>query len=105
VRLGAIRGLGVLRDERALAVLENFAGGSSDAAETTAANRAMEQIRSARRTGNELQSLRSEVLELKKQNDELKKSFEEIKKQMQARPATATNAPAQKSRPAAGRRR
>ena len=105
VRLGAIRSLGVLRDERALAVLENFAGGPADAAETTAANRAMEQIRSGRRTGNELQSLRSEVLELKKQNDELKKSFEEIKKQMQARPATSTNAPPQKSRPAAGRRR
>jgi aminopeptidase N len=105
VRLGAIRSLGVLRDERALAVLENFAGGPADAAETTAANRAMEQIRSGRRTGNELQSLRSEVLELKKQNDELKKSFDEIKKQMQVREIKPTNAPAQKSRPAAGRRR
>src|SRR5688572_1250613 len=101
VRLGAIRSLGVLRDERALAVLENFAGGPTDAAETTAANRAMEQIRSGRRTGNELQSLRSEVLELKKQNDELKKSFEEIKKQMQARPqaGTATNAPSKRTMP------
>jgi hypothetical protein len=85
--LGAIRSLGVLKDERALAVLENFSGGPTGAAETTAANRAVEQIRSGRRTGNELQSLRGEVLELKKQNDELKKSFDEIKKQIQARPA------------------
>ena len=102
VRLGAIRSLGVLRDERALAVLENFTKGPADASETTAANRAMEQIRSDRRAGNELQSLRSEVLELKKQNDEMKKSFDEIKKQMQARPettATATNAAPKRTMP------
>ncbi|MGZ8921424.1 MAG: hypothetical protein ACXW3L_10590, partial [Limisphaerales bacterium] len=85
VRLGAIRSLGLLRDDRALGVLANFSSDPSDAPETTAANRAMEEIRSGRKTGNELQILRTEVLDLKKQNDELKKSFDDLKKQIQAR--------------------
>jgi len=74
-------------------VLGNFSSGPSDAAETTAANRATEQIRSGRSTGNELQSLRTEVSDLKKQNDELKKNFEELKKEVKARSSIGTNAP------------
>ena len=107
VRLGAIRSLGILRDDRALTVLTNFSSGATDAPETTAANRAIEQIRSARSTGNELQSLRTEVIDLKKQNDELKKSFDELKKEMKARSSPATNAPAEpkKTMPSTRRRR
>jgi aminopeptidase N len=91
VRLGAIRALGTLGDERAIAVLTNFAEASNDLPETAAARRALEQIRANRPNGSELQSLRTEVLDLKKQNTELKKSFEELKKQVQARDTPATN--------------
>ena len=95
VKLGAIRSLGLLRDERALPVLTTFSSGPADAPETSAANAAMEQIRSGRTSGNELRSLRTEVLDLKKQNDELKKSFDELKKQIRARPAKESQSPAE----------
>ncbi|HVK58751.1 MAG TPA: M1 family aminopeptidase, partial [Candidatus Kapabacteria bacterium] len=98
VRLGAIRSLGVLKDERALGVLTNFASGAAELPETTAAKLSMEQIRAGRPTGNELQSLRTEVLELKKQNDDLKKSFEEMKKQLQARESQPTTEPAKQNK-------
>jgi aminopeptidase N len=85
IQLAAIQALGTLRDDRAAAALENFAAGARDLAETTAATRALEQLRAARPAGNELQSLRTEVLDLKKQNDDLKKSLEDLKKRLDAR--------------------
>jgi aminopeptidase N len=102
VRLGAIRALGILQDPRAIGVLTNLATGPAEAAETTAAKRSIEQIRAARPSGNELQTLRTEVLDLKKQNADLKKSFEELKKQFQAReqePGGAANKRSKKSPP------
>jgi aminopeptidase N len=102
VQLAAIQALGVLRDERAAAVLEKFAAGSKDVPETGAATRALEQLRAARPAGSELQSLRTEVLDLKKQNDELKKSFDDLKKRLEARdsakPPVETKKPEAKKR-------
>jgi aminopeptidase N len=86
VRVGAIRALGTLRDERALAVLENFSSGPDDAPETREAKRAVEAIRSQRPVVNEVNGLRTEILELKKQNEEFKKSLEELKKRTSAVP-------------------
>ena len=108
VRLGAIRALGALQDERAIGVLTNFTGGREDAPENAAAKRAIEQIRSAKPIGNELQALRTEVLDLKKQNADLKKSFEELRKQVQAREektAAPVEKQARKSPTPAGKRR
>ncbi|HEX7862789.1 MAG TPA: M1 family aminopeptidase [Verrucomicrobiae bacterium] len=109
VRIGAMRALGILKDERAVGVLTNFTSGPVGSAETLAATRAIEQIRADRPTGNELGSLRTEVLDLKKQNDELKKSFEELKKKIEARDSqSSTQAPASTPRrttPSAGKRR
>ena len=104
VQLAAIQALGNLRDDRAVAVLENFASGNKDIPETTTATRALEQLRAARPAGNELQSLRTEVLDLKKQNDELKKSLEDLKKRLDARDSVVPTKPAE-TKKAEGKKR
>lgn len=86
VRIGAIRALGTLRDDRALAVLEKFAGGLEGESETREAKRATELIRSQRPMATEVNTLRNEVLELKKQHEEFKKTVEELKKQGATQP-------------------
>ncbi len=85
IQIAAFQALGTLRDDRATAVLEKFASGDKDLPETSSATRALEQLRAARPTGNELQSLRTEVLDLKKQNDELRKSLDDLKRRLDAR--------------------
>lgn len=89
VRLAALRGLGVLRDERGLAVLGKFENGAEDAPETREARRATEAIRQQRNAMPELQDLRGEVLELKRQQEKTSAMLEELKKQAAAAPAPA----------------
>ena len=103
IQLAAIQALGTMRDDRAEALLSNFASGTNDASETTAATRALEQLRANRTTGSELQSLRTEILDLKKQNDEFRKSFDDLKKRLDAR--DPINPPAEEKKPEPKKRR
>jgi aminopeptidase N len=82
VRLAALTALGTLRDERAVPVLQRFTTLAKNSPERTTAERAMESIRSARKTTLEVGDVRREVIELQKQNRELRKDLEALKKKL-----------------------
>ncbi len=83
IQIAALRGLGTLRDERSIPILETFA----DAHETPTsgpAQSALNEIRSARPQGNESQTLRTEVMDLKKENRELRDELKTLSQKVQA---------------------
>ncbi|MBA4148683.1 MAG: HEAT repeat domain-containing protein [Verrucomicrobia bacterium] len=84
VKLGAISSLGTLEDTQAVAVLETFATAARESPERTAADKAIAQIRSAKRPSDNLATLRSTLLELKKESSETRKELDTLKKQLQA---------------------
>ncbi|MBM3871637.1 MAG: hypothetical protein FJ392_11850 [Verrucomicrobia bacterium] len=85
VRLAAITALGTLEDARAIAALETFTGLAADRPEKTAADKALVQLRTARKPGEDLKGLRTEVLDLQKSNREMKKDLEMLKKKLEAK--------------------
>lgn len=85
VRLAAITALGTLEDPRAIAALETFTGLAADRPEKAAAERALAQLRTARKPGEDLKGLRTEVLDLQKSNREMKKDLEMLKKKLEAK--------------------
>lgn len=101
VRSAAIRGLGVLRDERGLAILGKHAGGPDDSPDTRDAKRAIEAIQNYRPVVRELQTLQNEMLALKKQSEDFRKELDELKKQnaaVEKPPAKKTAKPARSKR-------
>lgn len=98
VRMAAISGLGRLGDRRAIPALQKIASSSRQNRELSAADAALAELRKDVKPGEELGSLRKEILDLQNANRELKEQFEEIRKQFEAmKPpatATATNEPA-----------
>ncbi|MEN9574951.1 MAG: Aminopeptidase [Verrucomicrobiota bacterium] len=86
VRLAAIAALGTLEDPRAIAALETFTALAADRPEKTAADKALAQLRTARKPGEDLKGLRTEVLDLQKSNRELKKDLETLKKKLEPKP-------------------
>jgi aminopeptidase N len=94
IQLAAIRGLGTLRDEKAIAVLETFANAAKETPTRTPSELAINAIRSGRRPGNEAQALRTEVMDLKKENRELRDELKTLSKKvdaMQQSPKPASN--------------
>ncbi|MBI5800306.1 MAG: HEAT repeat domain-containing protein, partial [Verrucomicrobia bacterium] len=85
VRLSAINALGTLEDPRAIAALETFTSLAADRPEKAAAEKALVQLRTARKPGEDLKGLRTEVLDLQKSNRELKKDLETLKKKLEAK--------------------
>ncbi|NBV25334.1 MAG: hypothetical protein EBS05_25900, partial [Proteobacteria bacterium] len=85
VRLAAIAALGTLEDPRAIAVLETFTPLAVDRPEKAAADKALAQLRTARKPSDDLKGLRTEVLDLQKSNRELKKDLETVKKKLEAK--------------------
>jgi len=85
VRLAAITALGTLEDPRAIAALETFTALAADRPEKAAAEKALVQLRTARKPGEDLKGLRTEVLDLQKSNRELKKDLETLKKKLEAK--------------------
>ncbi len=85
VRLAAIAALGTLEDPRAIAALETFTALAADRPEKAAADKALVQLRTARKPGEDLKGLRTEVLDLQKSNRELKKDLETLKKKIEAK--------------------
>lgn len=85
VRLAAITALGTLEDPRAIAAVETFTALAADRPEKAAAEKALVQLRTARKPGEDLKGLRTEVLDLQKSNRELKKDLETLKKKLEAK--------------------
>jgi aminopeptidase N len=85
VRLAALAALGTLGDPRAIAAVETFTTLAADRPEKTAADKALVQLRTARKPGEDLKGLRTEVLDLQKSNRELKKDLEMLKKRIEAK--------------------
>ena len=99
IQTASLNALGTLGDPKATGALETLASTSKDNPAQGAAERALTQLRSGRRSGDEPRSLRQEVLDLQKANRELRKDLDEIKKQLEAKPAAAQAAPAAKTTP------
>ena len=85
VRLAAISALGTLEDPRAIAVLETFTSLTADRPEKAAADKSLIRLRTARKPGEDLKGLRTEVLDLQKSNRELKKDLDTLKKKLEAK--------------------
>ncbi|MEI7776506.1 MAG: HEAT repeat domain-containing protein, partial [Verrucomicrobiota bacterium] len=86
VRLAAISGLGSSEDPRAIAVLETFANISESKPEKGAAEKAMEKIRSVKRSNEELKEVRNDIASLRDLNRELRKEVETLRKKVEAKP-------------------
>ncbi|MEI6873059.1 MAG: HEAT repeat domain-containing protein, partial [Verrucomicrobiota bacterium] len=86
LRVAAINGLGNLEDPRAISALETFSNASAFRAEKDPAQKALEKIRAARRTSDELKGLRDEVMSLQDARKELRQDLEKLRKQVEAKP-------------------
>jgi aminopeptidase N len=80
IQLGAMRALGLLEDPKAIAVLETFANSSKETEEQPVAEKAIADIRAARKPTDNLKELRDQVLDLQKQSKKLEKDFEDLQK-------------------------
>ncbi|HAV62449.1 MAG TPA: hypothetical protein DCY13_08810 [Verrucomicrobiales bacterium] len=97
VQLAAIRALGTLGDPLAIAALETFANADTDSPQRKAAETSIKQLREGRPAPVEVNTLRSELLELQKANREMKEAIEDLRKQLEARPANPDASPAAKA--------
>ena len=90
VRIAAIDALGQLNDPGAIAVLEKFSVSRKDTPERTAAEKAIEALRSGGKPSDDLKTLRNEVTDLKKDNQKLHQDLEDLKKRLDAVIGTKT---------------
>jgi HEAT repeat protein len=84
VQRSAIAALGDLGDPKAIAVLETFTHAAKESPERRAAEKAIADIRAARKPSDDLHDLRDEVTGLQKENRDLRKSVDDLKKKMDA---------------------
>lgn len=97
VQLGAIRALGLLEDPKAIAALETFANSSKETDEQPVAEKAIADIRAARRPSDNLKDLSAELLELKKDSQKMRKELDDMQKKSDAtRKRKAASAPKSK---------
>jgi len=92
LRRGALTALGTLGDSRTIPALEGFAAGNPGAPETEIAGKSLAAVREGRKRGDDLKSLRDEVVELQKAQREFKKQLEEIRKKSEAGKAAPSKA-------------
>lgn len=86
VRLSAMTALGNLEDPRAIAVLETFGSSSAYRPERSAAEKALEKIRTVQKPNEEIKGLRMEISTLRDLSRDLKKELETLKKKVEAKP-------------------
>jgi hypothetical protein len=84
IQLASINSLGTLGDPQAIAVLQKFATAAKDTPERDAAERAITELRAARKPVDDFKNLRQEVLDLQKTNRDLKKELDDLKKRLDA---------------------
>jgi len=99
LRLASIDALGSLGDPQAIAALNKIATAAKESPERVAAERAVTDLRAARKPVDDFKNLRQEVLDLQKQNRELRKDLDDLKKKCEARPPAAGELPAKKKKP------
>jgi aminopeptidase N len=81
IRIGAITALGILRDTRAIGVVQSFAGDDSDDPVQKAAVQALVALNEAKKVPVELSDLRTEVMELKEETGSLKDKVRDLEDQ------------------------
>jgi aminopeptidase N len=94
VKLGAMRALGLLEDPKAIPALQTFANASKETEEQPVAEKAIADIRAARRPTDNLKDLRSEMIDLQKESRKMRKEMEEMQKKAEAKkqaPKTITS--------------
>ena len=96
VQVAAINALGGLGDPKAVAVLQKFATAPKESRERAAAERAIVDLRAARKPTDDFKNLRQEVLDLEKANRDLRKELDDLKKKLDARLAAPSARPAKK---------
>src|ERR1041385_4614836 len=96
IRLAAMGALGTLGDPKAIAALEKLATAAKESPERTAAEKALADLRAARKPVDDFKNLRSEVLDLQKQNRELRKELDELKKKVAVTESKAGEASSKK---------
>jgi aminopeptidase N len=84
VQMASINALGTLGDPKAIAVLEKYATASKESRERTAAERALAELRAARKPVDDFKNLRQEVMDLQKTNRDLRKELDDLKKKVEA---------------------
>lgn len=89
VQLGAMRALGLLEDPKAIPALETFANASREIDPQPVAEKAIADIRAARKPTDNLKDLRSEVLDLQKESRKLRKELETVEKKGTARTSSS----------------
>ncbi len=89
IQLAAIRALATLGDSGAIAVLQTFASGAKDSPQQKAAEKAVADLRAARKPVDDFKNLRQEVLDLEKATREQSKEIEDLKKQFAAKESAA----------------
>jgi aminopeptidase N len=87
VQIASINALGTLGDPKAIAQLQTFANGPKEGRERSAAERAIADLRVARKPVDDFKNLRQEVLDLQKTNRELRKELDDLKKKVEVRTA------------------
>jgi len=97
VQLGAIRALGLLEDPKAIAALETFANASKETDPQPTAEKAIADIRAARKPTDNLKDMRTEVLDLQRDSRKMRKELEDMQKKRDATKApNAVTSPKQK---------
>ena len=86
VRVAAINALGTLGDDGAIATLEPFAAGATDAPETKPAEAALTRLRAERKPADTTRDLRRELDTLKKDSEAMRKELDSLKSQTNAAP-------------------
>jgi aminopeptidase N len=97
VQLAAIGALGRLGDPKAISVLEKFTTAAKESPEREAAERALMELRAARKPVDDFKNLRQEVLDLQKNNRELRKELDDLRKKLEARPSAPESLPKKKT--------
>ena len=100
LRLASIDALGSLGEPQAIAALNKVATAAKESPERSAAERAVTDLRAARKPVDDFKNLRQEVLDLQKQNRELRKDLDDLKKKLEARAPAAGELPTKKKKPA-----
>ena len=98
IRLAALSALGTLGDPKAIAALEKFATASKESPERTTAEKAVADLRAARKPVDDFKNLRSEVLDLQQQNRELRKELEDLKKKVAGSEKKGSDTPLKKKK-------
>ena len=100
LRLASIDALGSLGEPQAIAALNKVATAAKESPERSAAERAVTDLRAARKPVDDFMNLRQEVLDRQKQNRELRKGLDDLKNKLEARPTAVGELPTKKKKPA-----